>query len=487
MKKQIDFKIVILAGGSAPGLWPESRELLPWQFQKDCCSGVLTARCADKGVNSKALSPFERTARFAESMVGRDSILVLADKDQAYGAAYHQLKEYNVVCEPDYRETAISIELACMWALNESRRSVVLVMPAGFVPENESVFNFCLQSALEAAAGGSIAAIGFLPDTERAAKGYLLQTAESSGPAFKAAYAADRPAKGGYYTYERTLVFKPEVVLAEIKKDAPAVYDQLNFLAGEDFSTHGIKTVSLEKYYGKIQSRSFGKDVLSKSENLVCVPCAFRFNTCYDWKSVFSLSNRDASNNIVSGSVINRNSRNSLIKAASRTVAAVGLDNMAVIETADAVFVSPISMAGEAYNIAEELRKRGDALNKEHTRVERPWGSFTVLLESPAYKIKIIEVLPGEQLSLQLHHKRDEYWTFVRGEAEIVIADKAMPRRRGESAFIPREVKHAVKNIGADALQFIEVEIGEYFGEDDTVRFADIYGREDDIKEGVFN
>ncbi len=484
-KKPLDLKVVILAGGPVPGLWPESRELLPWQFQKNCSHGSITSRCP---TDEKGLSPFEKTARYAETLTARDSILVLADKDQVYGAAYQQLKDFQVICEPDYRDTAVSVELACMWALNESYRSVLLFMPAGFVPENESVFQFGLQTALEAAGRGEIAVIGFKPDTNRTHKGYVIRTGDGEGPVFAARFSAERPAKKTeYHAYEKVMVFRPEVVLEELKKEVPALYSELNSIAGSDFSKHGIKTISLEKHYGKLPLRAFGQDVLSKAGSLVCVPCGIRFNTYFDWPSGFAAMPKDDNGNSIKGAVTQVGSSNSLIRANHRAVTAVGLENMAVIETSDAVFVAPMNRAAEAAALANMFRADKNPLCREHERIERPWGSFTVLHEAPGFKVKLIEVFPGEQLSLQLHSRREEFWTVITGEAEVTIGETVALRKRGDNLHIPRGIRHALKNTGPAPVQIVEIMSGDYLGEDDNVRFADIYGREDDIKGGVFS
>lgn len=485
-KKVLDLKVVILAGGAMPGLWPESRALLPWQFQKPNPDGRVTAYCsAEEGC---ARSPFERTAAFAETLVSRDSMLVLADKEQVYGAAFRQLKDYKVICEPDYRDTAVSVELACMWALNESYRSALLVLPAGFVPENESVFQFSLQTALECAGKGQIAVLGFRPDPNRAHKGYLTRLGDDEGPAFRAVFSAERPSKKAEcYAYERVMLFKPEVVLEQVKRELPALYAELNNIAGADFSQHGIKTVSLEKHYGKLSARSFGLDVLGKSSSLVCVPCPMRFTANLDWPSNYAALPKDGQGNVFSGNVINSGSRNSMVRASGRAVGVVGLEDMAVVETADAVFVSPLARAAEAAELANRFRAEKSPLYREHRRVERPWGAFTILHEAQGFKIKLIEVFPGEQLSLQLHSRREEFWTIIAGECEVTVGETVSALKRGATAHIPRGIRHALKNTGTQPVQIIEIMSGDYLAEDDSVRFADIYGREDDIKGGLFS
>ncbi|MDD4003628.1 MAG: cupin domain-containing protein [Elusimicrobiaceae bacterium] len=488
-KKALDLKVVVLAGGAAPGLWPESRELLPWQFQKPESGGRITAYSPfAAGDDAGPLSPFEKTARFAETLVSRDSILVLADKEQVYGAAFRQLRDYKVICEPDYRDTAVSLELACMWSLNESYRSALLVLPAGFVPENESVFEFSLQTALDRAARGEIAVIGFRPDASRAHKGYVVRSGDAEGSFFSAVFSAERPAgKTEYHAYEKVMVFKPEVVLEELKREIPELYAELNNIAGADFSKHGIKTVSLEKHYGKLSARSFGAEVLGRSGSLVCVPCPMRFTACLDWPSSYAALPKDGSGNSFRGPVVDCGSRNSLVRASCRTVGVVGLEDMAVIETADAVFVAPLAKAGEAAAMANRFRAGKDKLYREHNRIERPWGAFTILHQAQGFKVKLIEVFPGERLSLQSHSRREEFWTIIAGECEVTSGDSVVSKKRGGTMHVPRGMRHALKNTGTVPVQMIEIMSGDYLEEDDTVRFADLYGREDDMKGGMFS
>jgi mannose-1-phosphate guanylyltransferase len=216
---------------------------------------------------------------------------------------------------------------------------------------------------------------------------------------------------------------------------------------------------------------------MEKARNVAVIPCSFGWNDIGSWKAVAEVHSGDESGNAFQGNAILLNSRGTYVHSTNRLVAAVGVEDLVVVDTSDAVLVAHKSSAQDVRDVVAKLKERGHPAALEHVTVRRPWGSYTAIEEGPGFKIKRIVVNPGQALSLQYHHKRAEHWVVVKGEAIVQIGEVEYVTRTGQYRFIPRGERHRLTNRTADPVELVEVQIGDYLGEDDIVRLDDNYGR----------
>ena len=248
---------------------------------------------------------------------------------------------------------------------------------------------------------------------------------------------------------------------------------QAKKLSGEGFSRAEIRPDDFDS----VPSDSIDYAVMEKTCNAAVVACDIGWSDIGSWQALGNLTPADSDNNRIQGDVLVRDSKNCTIKSESRVIGVVGVENLIIIDTPDALLVVDKDSAQEVKHIYAELKERGNEAHKVHRTVHRPWGTYTVLEEGPQFKIKRIEVIPGASLSLQMHHHRSEHWVVVSGIAKVLNNDQEFTLEVNESTYIPAEHKHRLENIGSERLVMIEVQTGDYLGEDDIVRFEDVYGR----------
>jgi len=217
--------------------------------------------------------------------------------------------------------------------------------------------------------------------------------------------------------------------------------------------------------------------VMEKADNVAVIPCAFGWSDIGSWKAVAETRTTDKDGNSTEGDAILVNARGTYVRSENRLVAAVGVEDLVVIDTPDAVLVAHKDSSQQVKDIVAKLKRDGHVTAKEHLTVQRPWGKYTVLHEAPQFKVKRIEVNPGKKLSLQMHHKRSEHWVVVEGNARVTVGDRVVDLASNESIYVPRLVKHRIENATARVLTLVEVQCGAYLGEDDIVRYSDDFGR----------
>jgi mannose-1-phosphate guanylyltransferase len=229
--------------------------------------------------------------------------------------------------------------------------------------------------------------------------------------------------------------------------------------------------------FGELPDISIDYAVMEKAANVAVIPCAFGWSDIGSWKAVAETRETDDAGNSTEGDTILVNSRRTYLRSENRLVAAVGVEDLVVIDTPDAVLVAHKDSSQQVKDIVARLKRDGHITAKEHLTVQRPWGRYTVLHEAPQFKVKRIEVSPGKKLSLQLHQKRSEHWVVVEGTARVTVADRVVDLAPNESIFVPMQVKHRIENATDQTLTMVEVQCGVYLGEDDIVRFSDDFGR----------
>ncbi|KXS32060.1 MAG: Mannose-1-phosphate guanylyltransferase/mannose-6-phosphate isomerase [Candidatus Gallionella acididurans] len=479
---------VILAGGSGSRLWPLSRQNLPKQFLSLDGDASLLQTTIDR------LSP----------LIGAKQVLIVTQEAHAKGEAYHALLPYQTLFEPAARNTAPAIALAAAYLMVDGSDPIMVVLPADHVIKDEAGFRAHLKVAIQAAESGKLVTFGIRPTRPDTGFGYIKIRAEETGlrteqkPPTQSSVlepesciyeverftekpdsiTAERFLKdGGYYWNSGMFVWRASVILAEIQQHLPAVYKVIQDIIAESRKA-GTFQQAVEKHFQAMPSISIDYGVLEKSSRVSLVPCDIGWNDVGSWQAVLEIAAKDANGNALQGNIIALDCKNSLIRAEKRLVAAIGVEDLCVIETADAILISKSDQAQRVREVVDVLHQRGSTEHVYHAKVNRPWGSYTVLEEDQdGFKIKRIEVAPGARLSLQSHKQRSEHWVVVSGTATVTNGDEVFTVNKNQSTYIPIGSKHRLENRGSEPLHIVEIQVGEYLGEDDIQRFEDNYGR----------
>jgi mannose-1-phosphate guanylyltransferase/mannose-6-phosphate isomerase len=349
-----------------------------------------------------------------------------------------------------------------------------------------------MEIAIRAAQDGKLVTFGISPDKPETGFGYIKAVQASANTSadvpvglMRVDSFKEKPdlptaqrflTEGGYYWNSGMFVWKASAILAAIEKCLPALHQTLVAIADEIRAGKPF-AVAMDAHFASAPNVSIDHGVLEKTEALFVVPASIGWSDVGSWDAVYDVASKDAQGNATQGNVVAIDCRNTLVRGGKRLVAAVGVEDLSIIETADAVLIAKRGESQKVKDVVATLAGRGATEHVEHLTVRRPWGSYTVLEEGLNYKLKRIEVLPGGRLSLQSHKHRSEHWVVVSGEATITNGDTVMKLGTNESTYIPIGVKHRLENLGTEAVQMIEVQVGAYVGEDDIQRYDDIYGR----------
>jgi mannose-1-phosphate guanylyltransferase/mannose-6-phosphate isomerase len=397
-----------------------------------------------------------------------------------------------VLTEPLGRNTAAAIGLAAIHLQRIDPEAVMAVLPADHWIERQSVFVALLQQASRLADKELLVTLGVVPSHPETGYGYIrrgehLSSHSISQPdhqAYRVERFVEKPtlptaqeyvASGMYYWNAGIFLWRAATILQEIATYMPILHEELQEIARSLGSDHAQKT--LEAVYPRLESISIDYGVLEKSSRIIVVPADIGWSDLGEWTSIHRLSSRDERGNTLTGNVLDIESTNSFVYGNRRPIATIGLKDVVVVDAEDALLVCASDRAQEVKSIVQQLQTRGaEVAHTPHT-VQRPWGTYTVLEEGPRFKVKRIVVHPGASLSLQLHHHRSEHWVVVRGVASVTNGEQEFLLHENQSTYIPQNTKHRLANSGTEPLEIIEVQTGAYLGEDDIVRFADIYGR----------
>jgi mannose-1-phosphate guanylyltransferase/mannose-6-phosphate isomerase len=467
--------VIVLAGGSGTRFWPLSRELYPKQVLKLAGQETL----------------IQQTVQRMKGIVSFDRIYVITnirhlDEIKLQLTSLNPRFKEQFISEPLGKNTAAAIGLAAIVLGQSHPDSVIVVVAADHVIRKPQAFFKAIRQAVKAAESGYLVTFGIKPDRPDTGYGYFkIGKRLSLKTAYTISRFVEKPSlglaqkylkQGGYFWNSGIFVWKAGTVLNEIRRYLPELYYGLQEIK-KALGTPREQTV-IEEVYQKIPSISIDHGVLSHSKRAAAVLMDFGWTDVGSWAALGELKERqDKKGNVVSGNVLDLESRDSVIYADQRLVATVGLEEMVVVDTADATLVCPKDRAQDIKRVVEQLKKRQAKEQQIHTTVNRPWGSYTVLEEGNGYKIKRIVVKPNARLSLQMHHQRSEHWVVVSGTAEVTCGERVYKVKRNESTYVPVGTKHRLANPGKEPLQIIEVQNGGYLGEDDIVRFDDDYGR----------
>jgi mannose-1-phosphate guanylyltransferase/mannose-6-phosphate isomerase len=488
---------VILCGGSGSRLWPLSRAGFPKQFLDLSGSGD------GKSLFQQAVA---RLNQLSSSSTSLGNTLVVANEDHRF-LVLDQLREIEgikatLLLEPTGRNTAPALTLGALYAsesgANKEFDSILVITPADQTIQNAEAFTkalqHCIAAVVDDANKKTIAILGIKPTAPETGYGYIKHSdSKGSFAEYTVEQFAEKPnletAKayledGNYCWNSGMFVLRASTWLAALQEFRPDIlsstqkaWDQKT----EDLAD-GTPFVRPEKaLFSGIPSESIDYAVIEKCPgsqyHVKMVELDAGWNDLGAWDAVWQVGNKDAEGNVTSGDVLLSHSRNSLVHASSRLVSTVGLDNMIVVETADAVLVANRSQSQDVKLIVNQLEAQKREEKNLHRKVARPWGWYDSVDEGERFKVKRIQVKPGASLSLQMHHHRAEHWIVVKGIAEITNGDKVITLNENQSTYIPQGQTHRLANPGKTPLEIIEVQSGSYLGEDDIVRFEDTYGR----------
>jgi mannose-1-phosphate guanylyltransferase/mannose-6-phosphate isomerase len=463
---------VVMSGGSGSRLWPLSRTLLPKQFLP-----LVSEQ-----------SMFQDTISRLRGIPDATAPIVVCSDDHRFLAA-EQLQRIGVntlahILEPEGRNTAPAVAVAAMAAEEHDPESIILVLAADHLIRNQSAFHAAVQRAAAQAQTGKLVTFGIVPDGPETGYGYIERGPGGDG-CFEVARFVEKPGatrakefvdSGRFYWNSGMFLFGARRYLAELQKFRPDILEaSRNAWEGRnqdpDFCRLG------EQAFINCPSESIDYAVMEKTHDAAVVEADIGWSDIGSWSSLWGATGKDAAGNVTLGDVHLDDVHDSYIRADSRMVAAIGVDDMVIVETADAILVTRKEHAQKVKKLTDALKAAKRDEHLAHKRVFRPWGYYEGLDAGERFQVKRIMVEPGKKLSLQMHRQRAEHWVVVSGKAEVTQGDKTFVLAENESTYIPVGMRHRLENIGADPLHLIEVQSGSYLGEDDIVRFEDDYKR----------
>lgn len=467
---------VILSGGSGTRLWPLSRSSYPKQFLP------ITE---EKTLFQLTL---ERISNLNQSLANFQNPIIVTNENHRFIVAEQlrlQKTSAQILLEPVARNTAPAIAAAAELALSHGEDPVLLILAADHVIEEQEAFNQAVAVGLSAAESGKLVTFGIVPTAPETGYGYIKaqqKVEQSELKSYPVAEFIEKPnrataeqyvADGSYLWNSGMFMFKASTYLQELEKFNPAITKNAIQSCKNDLDFIRLDKESFEQ----CPEDSIDYAVMEKTEHAVVVPLNANWNDVGAWNSVWEVSQKDENGNSLRGDVITQDTYNSLIHAETRLVSTLGVENIIVIETADAVLVADQSKVQDIKKIVEKLKSTQRCEVDVHRKVYRPWGSYDSIEHDSRYQVKCIVVNPGQKLLLQMHHHRAEHWIVVSGTAKIHKGQENFLLGENESVYIPLGEIHALENPGKVPLELIEVQSGSYLGEDDIVRFEDLYGR----------
>lgn len=480
----IQARPVVLCGGSGTRLWPLSRTGFPKQFL--CLTGE----------ESLFQLAAKRLMSVGDAQIDVGALYIVTNEEHRF-LAQEQLREAGIelecsLLEPVGRNTAAALTLAALAAMENGDDPVLLVTPADQTVADQPAFATAMQAAIREAATGGIVILGITPDRPEAGYGYI-KAVSSASPAegFTVERFVEKPDaatarryldEGGYYWNAGMFVLKASVWMAALERFRPDIAEATRAAwakrsIDQKFVRPGkqeFTAVPAESVDYAVMERCCGSDFPLKMVTLDA-----GWSDLGAWDAVWKALPKDDKGNACFGDVLTVDSRNTLVHATSRLVSLVGVDNLIVIETPDAVLVADQSRSQDVKQIVNQLTAGGREELDMHRKVHRPWGWYDSIDDGPRFKVKRIQVKPKASLSLQKHHHRAEHWVVVKGTAEITCGDETIMLTENQSTYIPLGEIHRLTNPGTIPLEIIEVQSGSYLGEDDIVRFEDRYGRSD--------
>lgn len=467
---------VILSGGSGTRLWPLSRQALPKQLLP------LASR----------RSMLQETVLRLTGLSELAAPLVICNDEHRFMIA-EQLREIDtppsaIVLEPVGRNTAPAVAVAALKLQQLDEHALMLVLPADHLISDVTAFHQAIQIAASAAHNGRLATFGIVAKSPETGYGYIRRGDALAGVegAYGVAAFVEKPdrttaesylASGDYYWNSGMFLFRANDYLAELEACRPEILAACrNSLARAKVD---LDFVRLDREaFTSCPADSIDYAVMEHTRKAAVIPADIGWNDIGAWSALWEVGDKDEAGNVIRGDVLLDGARNNFVRAESRLVAALGVENLVIVETSDAVLVAHKDQVQDVKRIVDRLKSENRCEHLTHTKVFRPWGWYEGIDEGDRFQVKRIMVKPGEKLSLQMHHHRAEHWVVVSGTAKVICDDEEKLVTENQSTFIPLGGRHRLENPGKLPLHLIEVQSGPYLGEDDIVRFDDIYKRD---------
>lgn len=465
---------VILSGGSGTRLWPLSRAVLPKQ---------LLPLVSDRTMLQETAMRLHGLEHIQAPLVvcGNDHRFLVAEQMREIG-----ISPMGILLEPVGRNTAPAVAAAAHYLSKIDPEAVMLVLPADHVIEKVDAFYAAIGHAAKLASEGALATFGIVPTGPETGYGYIRGGQAISAPhCFSVDSFVEKPdhAKaqefinaGNYYWNSGMFLFRADVYLAELQKFAPAIAEFTATAVGKDYRDLDFCRLD-ETSFTACPSDSIDYAVMEHTKHAIVVPADIGWSDVGSWSALWEVQQQDGQGNATRGDVYLDDVSGSLVRAESRIVAVIGVKDLVVVETNDAVLVAHKDQVQRVKQVVDHLKKQQRTEHLHHTKVYRPWGCYEGIDIGDRFQVKRITVNPGGKLSLQMHHHRAEHWIVVSGTAAVTCGDKVTLLTENESTYIPIGMTHRLENPGKLPLHLIEVQSGSYLGEDDIVRFEDVYKR----------
>jgi mannose-1-phosphate guanylyltransferase / mannose-6-phosphate isomerase len=461
-------KIIILAGGSGTRLWPYSRSCFPKQFLHFGDHRSLLQKTIERFVGKYPLSDLLIVTNHAYSHLVKRQAQEIAPE-----------LEHQILIEPERRNTAPAIALALSYLQKEGKLSSdesILVCSSDHLISPPQKFLDAVEKGESFARNGNNVIFGIRPHKPETGYGYIKTSKQSlADQIYEVEEFVEKPnlematqylLDGHYLWNSGIFLFHIATLIDEMQTHCPSIFEKLQGSFDRCLAN-----------FSEMPDISIDYALIEKSKKTVVIPLDVTWSDIGSWDSVYELLEKDENQNVKIGNILDIDTQNCLIMGGKHLISTIGLKDLLVIETDDALFIGKRGESQQVKNLVEELKKRNAKEPFENLTSHRPWGKFTILEEGNRYKIKRIVVDPGQRLSLQMHYHRSEHWVVVKGTAKVTIGDQEMLVHENESVFVPKSQVHRLENPGKISLELIEVQVGEFVGEEDIVRFDDIYGR----------
>jgi mannose-1-phosphate guanylyltransferase / mannose-6-phosphate isomerase len=466
---------VILSGGVGSRLWPISRSLYPKQLlplvsdQPMMLETALRVRGGEDFAAPIIVSNDEHRFIIAQQM-----------RDAGIAPLAH-------ILEPQGRNTAPAAAAAAAFVQAQDAKGILLILPADHHISNTEAFLGAIAKGATLAEDGHLVTFGVLPSGPETGYGYIKRGKAIEGTgAYSVERFVEKPdletaksylAEGGYDWNAGIFMFRADTILDEMRMHCPEIAARASEAVIKGVRDLDFLRLDAEAF-GASPSNSIDYAVMEHAANVAVVPADMGWSDIGSWSALWEIGAKDESGNVISGDVLTTDTKNSYIRAENGLVATVGVENLIIVETGDVMLVASRDRVQEVKAIVDRLAANGRTEHQLHTRVHRPWGYYEGLDSGERHQVKHLLVHPGASLSLQMHHHRAEHWVVVKGRAEVTVGDKVSILEENQSVYIPLGTTHRLANPGTEPLSIIEVQSGAYLGEDDIVRFDDVYGRD---------
>lgn len=461
---------IVMAGGSGSRLWPLSRSLYPKQFIR---------LASDKTMLQETIARLDGIAHQAPVIIcNEEHRFIVAEQLRQKGG-----KHSGIILEPVGRNTAPAIALAALHAIKNGDDPLLLVLAADHIIENKQAFSTSVRKAMLHAEQGKLVTFGIVPTSPETGYGYIQQGETIGDNAFSVAQFVEKPdlptaksylAKGGYYWNSGMFLFKASRFVSELAQFRPDILSACETSIKKARNDLDFIRVC-ENSFAECPDDSVDYAVMEKTKDALVVPMDAGWSDVGSFSALWDVSDKDGSGNVTVGDVVIEQTSNSYIYAQNKLVSTVGVDNLVVIETKDAVLVAQKDKVQDVKNIVNRLKENGRRECEQHREVYRPWGSHDEISQGERFHVKHLRVKPGEKTALQLHHHRAEHWVVVQGTAKVTNGENSYLVSENESTYIPLGSSHRIENPGKVDLHLIEVRSGNYLEEDDVVRLEE-YG-----------